>query len=151
VRRFVCVARILIENLVDINKLPADVFDYASDHTNEPEWNPKMRSVRKLTDGPIGHGTRYEMEFVPGRPMVATCVCFDPPHAWELAGDTLGVHVSMSFEVAPTTSGSRLALRTVFSAGGLLALTLPLLRRRLGPDFQRAAERIKVILEAAPS
>ena len=43
-------AKAVIENIVDIQRPPADVFDYASDHTHELEWNPKMRSVRKLTD-----------------------------------------------------------------------------------------------------
>ena len=53
---------------------PAEVvFGYCSDHTNEIEWNPAMRRVAKITDGPVGAGTRYEMEFLPGRPIVAEC------------------------------------------------------------------------------
>ncbi len=70
----------IIDNVVDIQRPLAKVFDYASDHTHEMEWNPKMRSVRKLTDGAIGRGTRYEMEFVPGRPVAVTCIGFDRPH-----------------------------------------------------------------------
>jgi hypothetical protein len=81
-------ARTLIENVVDIDKPPGEVFEYASDHTNEQEWNPKIRSVRKLTEGPIDKGTQYEMEFVPGRPVVVTCIRFDRPNRWEAVGDT---------------------------------------------------------------
>ena len=44
----------LIENEVDITRSTDEVFDYVSDHMHEAEWNPQMRSVRKLTDGPIG-------------------------------------------------------------------------------------------------
>jgi hypothetical protein len=75
----------VIETAIDIAR-PADVvFGYCSDHTNEIEWNPAMRRVAKTTDGPVGAGTRYEMEFRPGRPIVAECVRFDPPACWAVA------------------------------------------------------------------
>jgi len=45
----------VIEAAVDI-ECPAEVvFGYCSDHTNEIEWNPDMRRVAKITDGPIGY------------------------------------------------------------------------------------------------
>lgn len=141
-------AKAVIENVVDIGRPPVDVFDYASDHTHELEWNPKMRSVRKLTDGPIGKGTQYEMEFVPGRPVVVTCTGFDRPHRWEAVGDTLGMHMSLGGEVTPVNGGSRLTLRTEFQAAGLRTLALPLVRRRMGRELQRDVETIKAILES---
>ena len=144
-------AKTLIENVVVINKPAADVFDYASDHTHEPEWNPKMRSVRKLTDGPIGKGTMYEMEFVPGHPVVVTCVRFDRPDRWEAVGDTLGMHISLGGRVNPVAGGTRLVLQTSFEAGGLKALALPLVGRRMKRELQRDVETIKGILEAAPA
>jgi uncharacterized protein YndB with AHSA1/START domain len=141
----------VIENVVEIDEPPAVVFDYASDHTHEPEWNPKMRSVRKLTDGPIGKGTKYEMEFVPGRPVVVTCVCFDRPDRWEAVGDTLGMHISLGGRVTPTAGGARLVLRTEFQAKGLRALALPLVGNRMKRELQRDVETIKAILESVPA
>ena len=143
-------AKAVIENIVDITRPPAVVFDYASDHTNEIEWNPKMRSVRKLTDGPIGKGTQYEMQFVPGRPVVVTCVGFDRPHRWEAVGDTLGMHISLGGGVTPVAGGSRLMLRTEFHARGLRALALPLVRRRMGREMQRDVERSRPFWNRAP-
>jgi hypothetical protein len=35
------------------------VFDYCSDNRNELEWNPSAISIEKLTDGPVGLGTKY--------------------------------------------------------------------------------------------
>ena len=69
----------VIETAIDIARPAEVVFGYCSDHTNEIEWNPAMRRVAKITGGPVGAGTRYEMEFLPGRPMVAECVRFAPP------------------------------------------------------------------------
>jgi len=139
----------VIENVVNIERPPVEVFDYASDHTHEMEWNPKMRSVRKLTDGPIGKGTQYEMEFVPGRPVVVTCVEFDRPHRWEAVGNTLGMHISLGGEVTPAAKDSRLTLRTQFEANFPLALTLPLMARRMRREMQRDVDTIKAILESA--
>lgn len=139
----------VIENVVNIERPPVDVFDYASDHTHEMQWNPKMRSVRKLTQGPIGMGTQYEMEFVPGRPVIVTCVGFDRPQRWEAIGDTLGMHISLGGEVIPTAAGSRLTLRTQFEANFPLGLTLPLMARRMRREMQRDVETIKTILESS--
>jgi len=138
----------LIENAVDIGRPVEEVFDYASDHMREPEWNPGMRSIRMLTEGPVGLGTRYEMEFVPGRPMVATCDDFDRPRRWGVSGSVLGMDVTLGGEVTPTASGSHLVFRTVFRSSGLRALVLPLMRRRMAPAMQRNVERIKTILES---
>ena len=41
----------IIEAEVDIDRSPADVLDYCSDHRHEPEWNPMMKRIEKVTDG----------------------------------------------------------------------------------------------------
>jgi uncharacterized membrane protein len=35
------------------------VFDYVADQRNEPIYNPRMLRSEKITDGPIGIGTRF--------------------------------------------------------------------------------------------
>jgi hypothetical protein len=49
----------VISNSVEIRCTPEEAFDYLSDHRNELEWNPGIESIGKLTDGPVGLGTRY--------------------------------------------------------------------------------------------
>lgn len=137
----------VIENEIDIKRPAEDVFDYCSDHTNELEWNPKMRFVKKLSEGPIGIGTRYEMEFIPGRPLVAECVRFERPNAWRVDGRALGMDVTLGGHVTPTGGGAHLVLETAFRATGLRALILPLIRRRMWPEFERDIHTIKAILE----
>lgn len=48
-----------IEGSITIARPPAEVFDFVSDERNEPQYNPEMTAVEKLTDGPIGVGTRW--------------------------------------------------------------------------------------------
>lgn len=138
----------VIENEIDIKRSPQDVFEYCSDHTHELDWNPKMRFVNKLTEGPIGVGTRYEMEFIPGRPLIAECVHFERPTAWKVEGRALGMNVTLGGRVAAVNGGAHLVLETAFQAKGLRALALPLIRRRMWPEFERDVHTIKSILEA---
>jgi hypothetical protein len=49
----------VISNSVEIRCTPEEAFDYLSDHRNELEWNTGIESIDKLTDGPVGLGTRY--------------------------------------------------------------------------------------------
>lgn len=79
---------VVVEAAVDIRRSPEDVFDYCSDHCHEPEWNPMMKRIDKLTAGPVGVGTRYVAEFVKGPPMVMECTRYERPATWSLTGDS---------------------------------------------------------------
>jgi hypothetical protein len=141
---------VVIEAAIDI-ECPAEVvFGYCSDHTHEIEWNPAMRRVAKITDGPIGAGTRYEMEFLPGRPMVGECVRFDPPASWTVAGSANGMRSSFTGRVTPVPAGARLGLRMEIETRGLLRAALPLLRRRMPRQLKRDITLIKATLEGRP-
>jgi Polyketide cyclase / dehydrase and lipid transport len=138
---------VVIESGADIARSPEDVFDYCSDHTREPEWNVKMKHVRKLTDGPMGLGTCYEMEFVPGRPMLVDCVRFERPSEWHMSGETMGMTVGWGGQVVATKIGSRLVLRMQLQPHGFIRLIGPLLRRRMQPDIEHDIRAIKALLE----
>jgi hypothetical protein len=50
---------VVVEAEADIGRPPEQVFDYCCDPGHEPEWNPMMKTSKKITDGPIGVGARY--------------------------------------------------------------------------------------------
>ena len=137
----------VIEVAIDI-ACPAEVvFGYCSDHTNEIEWNPAMRRVAKITDGPVGAGIRYEMQFLPGRPMIAECVRFDPSACWTVDGSANGIRSSFTGRVTPVPAGARLEFRMEIQAYGPLRAALPLLRRKMPRDLARDIALIKARLE----
>jgi hypothetical protein len=37
-----------------IRRSPEDVFEFCSDLRSELQWNPRVKYVEKLTDGPVG-------------------------------------------------------------------------------------------------
>ena len=73
----------VISNSVEIRCTTEQAFDYLSDHRSELEWNPGIESIEKLTDGPVGLGTRYlaKWKSAPKAVEVET-TAFDRPHGW---------------------------------------------------------------------
>lgn len=140
---------VIIETAIDINRSPEDVFDYCSDHTHEPDWNPMMKNIERLTDGPTGVGTRYAIKFVKGPPMIMECTHYEPPTAWSLVGESRAMRARGSWWVAPTSAGARLTMRTELELHGLLKVAGPLVRRKQQILFQRDLENIRERLEGS--
>ncbi|MEA3203076.1 MAG: carboxymethylenebutenolidase [Thermoplasmata archaeon] len=44
-----------------IGRPPAAVFKAITDLRTFPDWNPTTKAAAKLTDGPVGEGTRFEL------------------------------------------------------------------------------------------
>jgi uncharacterized protein YndB with AHSA1/START domain len=140
---------VVVEAEADIDRPPEEVFDYCSDHRHEPEWNLMMKRIEKLTDGPIGTGTRYAAEFVKGPPMVMECTRHERPSTWSSTGKSRALTAAGGWRVLPTADGSHLVMRVEMELHGLLKLATPLVRRREQPMFQRDLDNIKARLEAA--
>jgi hypothetical protein len=137
----------VIEAEADIRRSAADVFDYASDPANEPEWNIRAKSVHKLTGGPVGVGARYRMAFTQGPATISECVRFDRPQYWEHAGASTILSSAFSGQVAPADDGSHVLLRMQLRPRGLLRLALPLVRHRMQRELARDVVALKTRLE----
>lgn len=52
---------------IRIERPVEEVFDFVADPRNEPIYNPRMLQSEKITDGPIGVGTRFRARARSGR------------------------------------------------------------------------------------
>ena len=66
-----------------LHRPPQEVFEFCSDLRSELQWNPKVKYVEKLTDGPVGVGTRYRARWANSGPTTVEVMAFDRPHSWE--------------------------------------------------------------------
>jgi hypothetical protein len=139
----------VVENAIDIARSPGDVFDYCTDLTREPEWNPKAKRVEKITDGRIGVGTRYEAEFLRGSPMTIELVRFDRPVAWESLGRSRRLDAKGEGRISATEEGTRLVMRMELKPKGTLRVLLPVLGRFMHKQEERNLAAIKEALEAS--
>jgi len=72
-----------IRGSLDIACPVEEVFDTVADQRNEPRYNARMIASTKLTDGPIGVGTRFEATVLSrGKPLPVTIeyTDFERPH-----------------------------------------------------------------------
>lgn len=74
----------VIRNSVILPARPDVVFDYLSDHRAELEWNPKCERMEKLTDGPVGLGTRYRAKWRNSPSVELETVAFERPCSWTM-------------------------------------------------------------------
>lgn len=114
----------VIENAVNIERLPEEVFDYLVDLRNELKWNPGVESMEKITDGPIGVGTRYRAKWKQSPTLVVECTKFDRPRGWSYRNGG-PVSVDLDVAVVPHGHGSRLEARFAATPHGWMRLVFP--------------------------
>ncbi len=139
--------RAVIEVGVDVKCSPEVVFDYCSDLSHEPEWNPMMKRSEKVSEGPIGVGSRFATEFAKGSQMVIEYTNYERPEEWASVGDSAALKASGSGRVVPGPDASHLIMRMELEPHGLRAMATPFLRRRLQAMYQRDVNTIKALLE----
>ena len=94
-----------IQGEVTIDRPVEEVFDFVVDERNEPQYNPRMLRAEKLTEGPIGVGTRFQATAKTGRgtaTMEIDLTEFDRPRRFAL----LTKLPTMDIRGAVTFSGS---------------------------------------------
>jgi hypothetical protein len=114
-----------VENGVDIERPPEEVFDYAADMRHELEWNPDVESMSKITDGPIGVGTKFRAKWKQSDTVVVECVRFDRPNRLTLQnGGSMEAQVDVSLTLRGT--GTHFASRFRARPHGAMHLFFPL-------------------------
>ncbi len=138
----------VIENAIEIEATPEAVFDYCTDVHREPEWNPKLLEVEKLTEGPIGLGTRFRIRLDGVGWSTTENIAFHRPSYWAATSASRKLDVRIEFEVTPTGRGARLSVRTLLLPHGVLRLAQPILRRYMRQQWEHHLIRIKAKLES---
>jgi uncharacterized protein YndB with AHSA1/START domain len=139
-----------VRNGVLIRCSPAVVFDYLTDLRREPEWNEQLRRVEPLTDGPIGAGSRFRVEFGHGvGEATIDYVAFEPPELWATTSASRALDVRFRGQVTPVPTGAHVVLHTELTPKGVLKPFGPVLRAVMHRAWDRHLADIKRRLEAA--
>ena len=97
----------VIRNSVILRCAPEVAFDYLSDHRAELEWNPKCESLVKLTEGPVGLGTRYRAKWKSSPYVELETLAFDRPRSWTMHNGG-PIEVTFTCHLEPVPEGTRL-------------------------------------------
>ncbi len=148
----------LIENVIEITRTPEDVFDYLSDLENEVRWNPDCLSMQRLTNGPVGVGTRFRAKWKQGPVIFPEVTAYERPRNWTYEnGGSIACVMDITLEPTPS-GGTRLTSRGLWSANGLARLFFPVFIRTMRKaevqvvaNARRALEAHEDRASAAPS
>lgn len=96
-----------IRNSTIIRCTPEEAFDYLSDHRSELEWNPRVESMEKVTDGPVGLGTRYRAKWKSSPEVHVETIAYDRPRGWAVHNGG-PIEVTVTIRLEPVAEGTRL-------------------------------------------
>jgi len=131
-----------------IRRPPEDVFDFCSDLRSELQWNPKVKYVEKLTDGPVGVGTRYRAQWSNSGPTAVEVVQFDRPRMWETTATARGMSIRFQGTVADAAPGARYTAYLELQPKRLARLVAPLALLAMRRQDQKNMHRIREALES---
>jgi Polyketide cyclase / dehydrase and lipid transport len=109
-----------------IRRSPEDVFEFCSDLRRELQWNPKVKYLEKLTDGPVGVGTRYRARQSNSGPTTVEVVQFRRLHRWETSAQARGMGIGFRGTVNDAAPGARYSASLELHPKGLAWLVAPL-------------------------
>ena len=132
-----------------IRRSPEDVFEFCSDLRSELQWNPKVKHVEKVTDGPVGVGTRYRAQWSNSGPTTVQVVAFDRPRSWETHATARGMRIWFRGTVTDAASGSRYIASLELLPRRLAWLVAPLALLAMRRQDQKNMDRIRQALESS--
>lgn len=135
---------------IEIDRPPAEVFDYATDPSRFPEWQRDVVRVRIEGDDPPGVGTRFTTTRRIGGTMTQQITESDAPRRWAVRGVAGPIRPHVSIAVAPLDDGarSRVTFSLDFEGHGVGKPLVPLVVRAARKGAPVSYRNLKQRLEA---
>ena len=134
-----------------ISCLPQEVFEFITTSDNAPKVVQSVKSMVKLTEGPVRVGTRYrETRLMDGKEQHAELevVAYEPVQKYAVRNVTEGIETVYQYTFHPEANGTRVDLVCEVKAGGLKKLMLPMVVSVLKKEDGDHLQRLKQVLEA---
>ncbi len=134
-----------IQGEVLIRRPVEEVFDFVADERNEPTYNPNMLVSEKVTEGPVGAGTRFAATIRSGRRPVAMQIeytAFDRPRMLASTSRMAAADFTGTLTFTSTPAGTRLRWSWQARPKGAMRLLAPV----FGPVGARQERRMWTLL-----
>jgi len=140
----------VLKEILEVARPLDEVFAFVGDFANTKDWDPGVADSRKVTDGPIGVGTRYAVDVVfNGRklPMTYEVTAWDPPNRVVLKGEGSRVTAVDEIRFEATPAGTRIRYSADLRLKGFLKLVEPFMGKRLDQTGKDAMAGMRRALE----
>lgn len=135
---------------ITVNRPVDEVFRYAADIEHVPEWAKPARTREKLTEGPIGVGTRYRaVDQMPGRRIefIEEVTIYEPNRraAFSL-GEPINGQIDARFQ--PVEDNTKVDFSVALNPTGLMGLLEPVMAKPMRRMFEKDLANLKAAVEA---
>lgn len=137
----------VIENSVLIKRPIEVVFESLIDIRNELKWNPRVVLMEKLTDGPVGLGTKFKAKWKTSPVVTVECMQCERPTSWTHHNGG-PIEVTLSARLEPHPEGTTLYARFEATPHGWFTLIFPLFLISIRKEEKRNMQYIKAWLES---
>lgn len=136
-------------NTITIKRRPDEVFAFLARFENVPRWNYAIAETRKITDGPVGVGSRYrQTRTVPSRSEETFAVTeFDPVRTLASGGALGPFEADVRYLLEPMGDGTVLTNSMTLQPAGPLRFVAPLAAPRVKAAVAANLDTLKQILE----
>jgi uncharacterized protein YndB with AHSA1/START domain len=138
-----------------IDKPIEEVFDFLADGTNDPSFSPRVQSIKKTTDGPVGVGTVFESTVKDGGMKTSRkfeLTEFDRPTKirWTERTKNIITVPDGGYDLEKLGDDqTKVTIQNDFEGHGFGKVIIGLVSRQGRKDAPKMAERIKAAVEAA--
>ncbi|HEX6234493.1 MAG TPA: SRPBCC family protein [Jiangellaceae bacterium] len=136
-------------NTVTIKRPRSEVFAYLADFEKVPRWNYAIELTRKITDGPVGVGSRFHQTRTLPRRSEETfeVVTFEPEHTIVVRGDLGPFHGDIAYFLESSGGATTLTNTMDLTASGPLRVVAPLASSRIKAAVAGNLDVLRQILE----
>jgi uncharacterized protein YndB with AHSA1/START domain len=127
---------------------PEQLFDLLADVRNEPKWQPDVRSVEKLTDGPVGQGTRFRGSYRGLGDLDVEITEYDRPGRLGFACHGTRMDMDVAFTFKPHGTGAEIGGEIETRPKGLMKLMSPLMRSMMKREMAKRPAQMQAGLDA---
>ena len=137
---------------ITINKPVDEVFTFVSDMLNGPAWLGTTKS-EKVTDGPIGVGTRYDQQMeIMGKneTLKFEYLEYEPPTYFSYKYTSSFFTSEDEYELEAVDSGTRLVYKAQMEFSGMARFGSGFIEKGVKKQQTDNLKKLKAVLESAP-
>jgi uncharacterized protein YndB with AHSA1/START domain len=138
---------------VTINRPVEEVFAYVTDTSNDPAWHTDALEARKMSEGPIGLGTKWHVRFKPSMGVSEAdmeVVAFEPNRMEVQTGVVGPMQPTLTYLFEPADGGTRFTRRIQIKVSGIMRLMEPLMWLMTPKRNAGFVANLKRVLEQQP-
>lgn len=127
---------------------PAETaFDFIADAMNETKWNPELKSIEKLSPGPVGNGTTFRGNYGQIGDLDFSIIEYRRPNVVTFKGANRKLDLFADFTFKDAAGGCEMEVTITIEPKGFMKIITPILQGQMEKGMKVREEALRKALE----